>query len=47
MGIETLWVGVKSREAPYAKLKGFDVKKIFDTLHAHGINTLASLILGH
>ena len=47
MGIETLWVGVESREAPYAKLKGFDVKKIFDTLHAHGINTLASLILGH
>ena len=47
MGIQTLWVGVESREAPYAKLKGFDVKKIFDTLHAHGINTLASLILGH
>ena len=23
------------------------MKKIFDTLHAHGINTLASLILGH
>ncbi len=47
MGIQTLWVGVESKEAPYAKLKGFDVKKIFDTLHAHGINTLASLILGH
>jgi radical SAM superfamily enzyme YgiQ (UPF0313 family)/anti-anti-sigma regulatory factor len=47
MGVQTLWVGVESREAPYAKLKGFDVKKIFDTLHAHGINTLASLILGH
>ena len=47
MGIQTLWIGVESREAPYAKLKGIDVKKIFDTLHANGINTLASLILGH
>jgi haloalkane dehalogenase len=47
MGIQSIWVGVESKEAPYAKLKGFDVKKIFDTLHAHGINTLASLILGH
>ena len=47
MGIQTLWISVESREAPYAKLKGIDVKKIFDTLHANGINTLASLILGH
>jgi len=47
MGIEALWIGVESREAPYAKLKGLDVKKIFDTLHSHGINTLASLIIGH
>jgi len=47
MGIQSIWVGVESKEAPYAKLKGFDVKKVFDTLHAHGINTLASLILGH
>ena len=47
MGIQSLWIGVESREAPYAKLKGLDVKKIFDTLHSHGINTLASLILGH
>ena len=47
MGIESLWIGVESREAPYVKLKGLDVKKIFDTLHSHGINTLASLIIGH
>jgi haloalkane dehalogenase len=47
MGIQSLWIGVESREAPYAKLKGLDVKMIFDTLHAHGINTLASLIIGH
>jgi haloalkane dehalogenase len=47
MGIDTLWVGVESREATYAKLKGLDLGKIFDTLHTHGINTLASLIIGH
>ncbi len=47
MGIESLWVGVESRRANYPKLKGLDVKAIFDTLHARGINTLASLIIGH
>ena len=47
MGIDTLWIGVESKQAAYAKLKGIDVKSVFDTLHAHGINTLASLILGH
>ncbi|MFC1592272.1 B12-binding domain-containing radical SAM protein [Thermodesulfobacteriota bacterium] len=47
MGIEAIWVGVESKEAAYSKLKGIDVKEIFDRLHSHGINTLASLILGH
>ncbi len=47
MGIETIWIGVESREATYAKLQGCDLKKTFDTLHSHGINTLASLIIGH
>ncbi len=46
MGIDTLWVGVESKRATYGKLKGQDVKGIFDTLHSHGINTLASLVLG-
>jgi anti-anti-sigma regulatory factor len=47
MGIETVWVGVESRQANYAKLKGLDIEAIFETLHSHGINTLASLIIGH
>ncbi|MBN1980586.1 MAG: hypothetical protein JW795_03585 [Chitinivibrionales bacterium] len=47
MGIEAIWIGVESKNASYNKLKGIDVSKTMDTLHAHGINTLASLILGH
>ena len=47
MGIDTLWIGVESRQATYPKLKGIDVKAVFETLHSYGINTLASLILGH
>ncbi|MGA1841013.1 MAG: hypothetical protein ACMUIU_10340 [bacterium] len=47
MGIETVWIGVESRQANYNKLKGFDIEAIFKTLHSHGINTLASLIIGH
>jgi len=47
MGIEVVWIGVESSKAAYKKLKGLDVKAIFESLHAHGINTLASLILGH
>jgi anti-anti-sigma regulatory factor len=46
MGIDTLWIGAESRQATYPKLKGLDVKTIFETLHSHGINTLASLIIG-
>jgi haloalkane dehalogenase len=47
MGIESIWVGVESSQATYSKLKGCDMKEIFDRLHDHGINTLASLIIGH
>jgi hypothetical protein len=47
MGIETIWIGVESRQANYKKLKGLDIEAIFETLHSHGINTLASLIIGH
>ncbi len=47
MGVESLWIGVESSRATYAKLQGRDLKKIFDRLQAHGINTLASLIIGH
>ena len=47
MGIETIWIGVESKQAGYSKLKGVDVKALFERLHSHGINTLASLIIGH
>lgn len=47
MGIETLWIGAESKKATYSKLKDIDLKSVFETLHSHGINTLASLILGH
>ena len=47
MGIEVIWIGVESKNANYSKLKGIDVKKILDQLHSYGINTLASLIIGH
>ncbi len=47
MGVEALWIGVESSKADYAKLRGIDVKALFERLHARGINTLASLILGH
>jgi radical SAM superfamily enzyme YgiQ (UPF0313 family)/anti-anti-sigma regulatory factor len=47
MGLDTVWIGVESRQATYPKLKGLDIKAIFETLHSHGINTLASLIIGH
>jgi haloalkane dehalogenase len=47
MGIEVVWIGIESRNAAYNKLRGLDVKAIFKSLHSHGINTLASLIIGH
>jgi hypothetical protein len=47
MGIDSIWIGVESKKADYPKLKGLDVKAIFKVLHSHGINTLASLIIGH
>jgi anti-anti-sigma regulatory factor len=47
MGIEVVWIGVESSKATYGKLKGIDVKAVFESLHSHGINTLASLIIGH
>ena len=47
MGIEVIWIGVESSKAAYKKLIGLDVKAIFESIHSRGINTLASLILGH
>lgn len=47
MGIEAVWIGVESRQADYSKLRGLDIAKIMSSLHERGINTLASLIIGH
>lgn len=47
MGIEVIWIGVESGQANYTKLKGIDVKGVLDSLHSRGINSLASLIIGH
>ncbi len=47
MGIEVIWIGVESKHADYGKLQGLDVKEILESLHSRGINTLASLIIGH
>lgn len=47
MGVEAIWIGVESRRADYSKLKGLDITKIMHSLHERGINTLASLIIGH
>ncbi len=47
MGIEVIWIGVESGQANYTKLQGLDVRGILDSLHSRGINTLASLIIGH
>jgi haloalkane dehalogenase len=47
MGIEVIWIGVESGQANYSKLKGLNIPGIFESLHSRGINTLASLIIGH
>lgn len=47
MGIEVIWIGVESQQADYGKLKDIDVKAVLESLHSRGINTLASLIIGH
>ncbi len=47
MGVEVIWIGVESEQAQYNKLKGIDVRATLETLHSRGINTLASLTIGH
>jgi len=47
MGLDTVWIGVESRNNEYHKLAGVDMKKLFSSLHDHGIKTIASLILGY
>lgn len=52
-GLGEVWIGVESflsgadrTEGRYAKRKGKEIKELFDSLHQHGIGTVASLVLG-
>jgi radical SAM superfamily enzyme YgiQ (UPF0313 family) len=47
MGIERLWVGYEAKGAGYDKMKGRPYKELFADLHNHGINVLASTIIGY
>lgn len=46
LGIDTIWVGVESKNANFNKLRGMDVNKQLKALQDVGINILASFILG-
>ncbi|MDQ7825556.1 MAG: hypothetical protein RDV48_22340 [Candidatus Eremiobacteraeota bacterium] len=47
MGLDTVWIGVESKEKGYHKLEGIDMHKLFSSLHDHGIKTIGSMILGY
>lgn len=48
MGLDGVWVGVEGPSAPgYSKLRGVDMKDLFRKLHAAGIMTVASMIIGY
>lgn len=46
MGFDRLWIGYEGKRAGYDKMKGRPYKELFDDLRSHGINTIASMILG-
>ncbi len=46
MGIETVWIGVESRQANYAKLKGLDIKAILKPFTPMASTPLPPLSLG-
>lgn len=45
MGISRVWVGVESKTNTHDKVKGIDLKSLFNELQSHGIAVLASTIL--
>ncbi len=45
MGISRVWVGVESKTNTHDKVKGIDLKELFEELQSHGIAVLASTIL--
>ncbi len=45
MGISRVWVGVESKTNTHDKVKGIDLRELFEELQSHGIAVLASTIL--
>ncbi len=46
LGISWIWMGLESKSAGYAKLKGSDTQQLVRELHRHGIRVLGSTIIG-
>ncbi|MFH0900048.1 MAG: hypothetical protein V2A73_05410 [Pseudomonadota bacterium] len=46
MGIDWIWIGFEGKRAGYAKMEGRRYDELFADLHKHGINVLASMIIG-
>ena len=46
MGIDWIWIGFEAKKAGYGKMEGGDFKEKFAELKRHGINVMASMILG-
>ena len=46
MGIDWIWIGFEGKKAGYSKMEGGSFKEKFSELKSHGINVMASMILG-
>ena len=45
LGVRMIWIGVESRDNAHAKMRGIDLKALFEELQSSGIIVNASLIL--
>ncbi|HPP11759.1 MAG TPA: radical SAM protein, partial [bacterium] len=46
MGVQSLWIGIESKFTHLPKRQGRDIVELFDALHAAGITTVGSFIVG-
>ncbi|MCM8757099.1 MAG: hypothetical protein NC823_01290, partial [Candidatus Omnitrophica bacterium] len=46
MGVQSLWIGIESKFSHLPKRQGRDIGELFDALHAAGITTVGSFIVG-